>query len=250
MNFARRLFVAIIISSFTQLIATNQLVSAHSVEGPKTRYCEAVYSAVRKQWQDRREFDQPLSLDVKVDTSGGIELVSIASASISPIRENLLGRVEVVDAPKAELSSAEAGRQFLLALKKMPSPSTFSHKSVWLHICLSNSATQTSVSFRDVGLESWALDTQQRILKVWFPPKCNPEVEPIVLFKVARNGRRSDVRLARKCGVLIADQAALKAVDESAPFSALPDGSPETIELRQFFHPSVWGRGKGKFRNF
>lgn len=250
MNFARRLFVAIVIYSCIQLIVTHQLVSARSFEGPKTRYCEAVYSAVRKQWQGRREFDQPLSLDVKVDTSGGIDLVSVASASSSLIRENLLGRMEVVDAPKAELSSAEAGRQFLSALKKLPSPSTFSHQSVWLRICLSNSATQTSVSFRDVDLESWALDTQRRIRKVWFPPKCIPQDEPMVLFKVDRSGQRSAVRLGRNGRESYADEAALKAVNLSAPFSALPDGSPTSIEIRQCFHSSVEGDGRGKFRNF
>jgi len=250
MNFARRLFVAIITYSCTQLIVTNQLVSARSVEGPKTRYCKAVYSLLRKQWQDRRVFDQPVALDVRVDTNGGIDLVSVASASISPISENLLGRMEVVDEPKAELSSEDAGRQLFIALKKLPSPSTFSHQSVWLRICLSNSAAQTSVCLRDVDLEPWALDTQQRIRKVWFPPKCIPQDEPMVLFKVDRSGQRSAVRLGRKGRESYADEAALKAVNQSAPFTALPDGSPASIEIRQCFHSSVRGDGRGKFRNF
>ncbi|MBA4074269.1 MAG: hypothetical protein C0508_04445 [Cyanobacteria bacterium PR.023] len=250
MSLARRLCVAIIAYFCAQMIVTNQLVSARPVEGPKTRYCKAVYSLLRKQWQDRRVFDQPVALDLKVDTNGGIDLVSVASASSSPIRENLLGRMEVVDGPKAELSSEDAGRQFLIALRKLPSPSTFSHQSVWLRICLANSATQTSVNFRDVDLESWALDTQQRIRKVWFPPKCIPQDEPMVLFKVDRSGQRSAVRLGRNGRESYADEAALKAVNQSSPFSALPDGSPASIEIRQCFHSSVWGDGRGKFRNF
>lgn len=250
MNFCRHLFVAIIAYFSFQLIVINQSVSARSLEGPKTQYCNAVFSLLRKRWQVRPAFDQPVLLDVKIDTSGGISQVAIASATNTLLKQNLLGRSEIIDASKAEKGNEEAGRQFLISLKKFPAPSTFSHESVWLRICLSNSANQTLVSLRDIDLEAWALDTQQRIKKVWFPPKCIPQDEPMVLFKVDRSGQRFAVRLGRRGSESYSDEAALKAVNQSAPFTPLPDGSPATIEIRQCFHSSVWGDGRGKFRNF
>ena len=219
-------------------------------QGPKTNFCRQVYSILRNSWQDKQEFTKPVCFDVKVASSGGIEQAEIAPATNRVLKSDSLGRMEVVAVAKRDAASEEAGRRFLMTLKKLPAPPSALNAPVSLRITLCNSDKLTTVGFKDVALETWAAETQESIKKVWFPPKCTEPVEPVLLFKVKRNGSRSDLRIAKTSGLKIADEAALKAVNTAPTFSPLPDGAPETLEFRQSFSYLVFGKGFGKFRSF
>lgn len=74
-------------------------------------------------------------------------------------------------------------------------------------------------------------DLQRRIKRAWFP-----------------QGELSDLKLHKSSGVAIADQAAMKAVQNAAPFRPLPQGSPENIDIQFTFDYNVFnGRGGGSF---
>lgn len=62
---------------------------------------------------------------------------------------------------------------------------------------------------------------QRSIKKHWLPPKGNENKKVTVEFKVLSDGQLSDLHVLESSGVKEADDAALKAVKDSAPFKPL-----------------------------
>lgn len=94
-------------------------------------------------------------------------------------------------------------------------------------------------------------DLQRRIKRAWFPPKGNESKRVMVVFKVHRGGEMSNLRLDHSSGLAIADQAALKAVENAAPFRPLPPGAPDDVDIQFTFDYNVFGGGgRGVFRQF
>ena len=77
---------------------------------------------------------------------------------------------------------------------------------------------------KDVDFGPYMADLQRRIKRAWFPPKGNESKRVVVQFKVHRGGELSNLRIDHSSGVAVADQAALKAVENAAPFRPLPAG--------------------------
>jgi TonB family protein len=75
--------------------------------------------------------------------------------------------------------------------------------------------------------EKFKIEIQDRIKRAYFPPKGNESQHIVVQFHVHRHGEVSDVRLVRASGIEICDRAALKAVENAAPFRPLPEGAKE-----------------------
>lgn len=105
---------------------------------------------------------------------------------------------------------------------------------------------------KDVDFGPYMADLQRRIKRAWFPPKGNESKTVKVVFKVHRNGTMSNLRLARSSGLAIADQAALKAVKNAAPFRPLPKGAPNDVDIQFTFDYNVFKSGgrAGVFRRF
>ncbi|MCA9818646.1 MAG: TonB C-terminal domain-containing protein, partial [Cyanobacteria bacterium HKST-UBA01] len=105
---------------------------------------------------------------------------------------------------------------------------------------------------KDIDFGPYMADLQRRIKRAWFPPKGNESKRVMVVFKVHRNGTMSNLRLARSSGLAIADQAALKAVTNAAPFRPLPAGAPDDVDIQFTFDYNVFksGRSAGTFRRF
>lgn len=105
---------------------------------------------------------------------------------------------------------------------------------------------------KDIDFGPYMADLQRRIKRAWFPPKGNESKRVMVVFKVHRNGTMSNLRLGRSSGLAIADQAALKAVTNAAPFRPLPSGAPDDVDIQFTFDYNVFqsGRSAGTFRRF
>lgn len=105
---------------------------------------------------------------------------------------------------------------------------------------------------RDVDFGPYMADLQRRIKRAWFPPKGNESKRVVVVFKVHTNGTMSALRLVTSSGMAIADQAALKAVQNAAPFRPLPDGAPPDVDIQFTFDYNVFkgSGGGGVFRRF
>jgi TonB family protein len=103
----------------------------------------------------------------------------------------------------------------------------------------------------DVDFGPYMADLQRRIKRAWFPPKGNESKRVVVIFKVHRGGELSNLRLDHSSGVAIADQAALKAVENAAPFRPLPAGASDDVDIQFTFDYNVFaGGGHGTFRSF
>jgi TonB family protein len=103
----------------------------------------------------------------------------------------------------------------------------------------------------DVDFGPYMADLQRRIKRAWFPPKGNESKRVVVVFKIHKMGELSNLRLERSSGVAIADQAALKAVENAAPFRPLPAGASDDVDIQFTFDYNVFsGGGGGVFRRF
>ena len=91
-------------------------------------------------------------------------------------------------------------------------------------------------------------DLQRRIKRAWFPPKGYESKRVVVVFKVNKDGALSNLRLDHASGAAIADQAALKAVENAAPFRPLPRGASADVDIPFTFDYNVFsGGGSGLF---
>lgn len=94
-------------------------------------------------------------------------------------------------------------------------------------------------------------DLQRRIKRAWFPPKGYETKRVVVVFKIHRGGELSNLRLDHSSGVAVADQAALKAVENASPFRPLPAGAADDVDIQFTFDYNVFnGGGVGKFTRF
>lgn len=114
-----------------------------------------------------------------------------------------------------------------------------------------NRAGNSTGAQADIDFGPYMADLQRRIKKHWFPPKGNESKRVVVVFKVHSGGELSQLRLDHSSGVAIADQAALKAVEDAAPFRPLPAGAPDAVDIQFTFDYNVFtGKGTGSFRQF
>lgn len=89
-------------------------------------------------------------------------------------------------------------------------------------------------------------DLQKRIKAKWEPPKGNESKRVIVLFKIAKNGELLKIRIFKTSGVFAVDNAALKAVKDTAPFKPLPkEFKGKSIDIQFTFDYNVLNK---KFR--
>lgn len=96
----------------------------------------------------------------------------------------------------------------------------------------------------DVDYGSYIAEMQKRIKKAWFPPKGNESKTITVKFKIKKGGDLGRVKLLVSSGMAMADEAAIEAVKNAAPFPPLPSGSPDEIEIKFTFDYSVFNGGK------
>lgn len=119
-------------------------------------------------------------------------------------------------------------------------------------------ATNGGISFKpkrvpqaDVDFGPYMSDLQKRIKSAWLPPKGCESKRVVVVFKVHRGGELSNQRIDHSSGVAVADQAALKALENAAPFRPLPAGSSENVDIQFTFDYNVFNGGShGTVRTF
>ncbi|HEY9713522.1 MAG TPA: energy transducer TonB, partial [Chroococcales cyanobacterium] len=92
----------------------------------------------------------------------------------------------------------------------------------------------------DVDHGPYMADVQRRSKRAWFPPKGNESSNAKVTFSIEKSGQVSNVRVASSSGIAIADEAAVKAVENAAPFRPLPPGSPDKIEIEMNFGKNLF----------
>lgn len=68
---------------------------------------------------------------------------------------------------------------------------------------------------------AYLTELRSRILRAWYPPKCDGSGTTTLRFKISSQGELSDLKLVKSSAVSSAEQAALRAVRNAAPFRPL-----------------------------
>lgn len=90
---------------------------------------------------------------------------------------------------------------------------------------------------------SYEADLNRRIKRAWFPPMGHQSDRVAVTFTLGPGGELSYVRVAEPSDSEIANQAALKAVENAAPFRAIPSAIPAPIDVRFTFDYNKYAGG-------
>lgn len=94
----------------------------------------------------------------------------------------------------------------------------------------------------------YMMELQRRIKRRWNPPRGNESKRVVLLFKVSKDGRLLSLKMEGTSGVPEADQAAIRAVKEAAPFRPLPaEYRGSDIDIQFTFDYNVFGIGGQKF---
>lgn len=100
-------------------------------------------------------------------------------------------------------------------------------------------------ALREPDFGPYMRELQRRIKMNWDPPKGNESKRVVLLFKIARDGRLLSCKVNKSSGLPSADQAALKAVELTAPFRPLPaDFKGQSIDIQFTFDYNVFGASR------
>lgn len=103
----------------------------------------------------------------------------------------------------------------------------------------------------DHDLNHYVSDLQRRIKRSWFPPRGQESKRVTVIFRIDSDGKLSNLRLEKRSGVAVADQAALKAVDDAAPFLPLSSWKPAALDIQfTFDYYAFSGGGKAILKSY
>ncbi len=90
-------------------------------------------------------------------------------------------------------------------------------------------------------------ELQRRIKRNWEPPRGNRSKRVVLLFKISKDGRLLDIKIHKSSGAREADQAAIAAVELTAPFRPLPpEHRGKDIDIQFTFDYNVFGVGGGR----
>jgi len=97
-------------------------------------------------------------------------------------------------------------------------------------------------AIREPDFGPYMRELQRRIKLNWDPPKGNESKRVVLLFKIAKDGRMLSCRVFKSSGLQSADQAAIRAVELTAPFRPLPaDFRGSSIDIQFTFDYNVFG---------
>lgn len=100
-------------------------------------------------------------------------------------------------------------------------------------------------ALREPDFGPYMRELQRRIKLNWDPPKGNESKRVVLLFKIAKDGRLLSCRVQKSSGMPTADQAALKAVELTAPFRPLPaDFKGQSIDIQFTFDYNVFNASR------
>ena len=85
----------------------------------------------------------------------------------------------------------------------------------------------TNTSDNNVDYQLYMKKMQKKIKKNWHPPRENNRNKVVVLFKITKAGELLDIKIINSSGSKEMEEAAIKAIQLTAPFDPLPDKCKE-----------------------
>ncbi|MEH2258604.1 energy transducer TonB family protein, partial [Nostoc sp.] len=107
-----------------------------------------------------------------------------------------------------------------------------------------NQATSgIDASSQDLDITSYLNQLQQQVKQQWLPEVSQSSRRTVLNFTINRSGQLSNLQLAQTSGFSVTDQAALNAIQRSAPFARLPTGyTSNQIHIQFTFDINVYGQ--------
>ena len=100
-------------------------------------------------------------------------------------------------------------------------------------------------AIREPDFGPYMKELQRRIKMNWTPPKGNESKRVVLLFSISRDGRLLSVKVHKSSGLPAADQAAIQAVQLTAPFRPLPpEYRDSSVDIQFTFDYNVFGASK------
>ncbi|MEH2252196.1 energy transducer TonB family protein [Nostoc sp.] len=98
-------------------------------------------------------------------------------------------------------------------------------------------------SSQDIDITSYLNQLQQQVKQQWLPEVSQSSRRTVLNFTINRSGQVSNLQLAQTSGFGVTDQAALNAIQRSAPFAPLPTGyTSNHIHIQFTFDINVYGQ--------
>lgn len=96
---------------------------------------------------------------------------------------------------------------------------------------------------KDIDFGPYMVKLQKKIKRHWFPPKGDKTRNAKARFKINKDGSLgTTITVSEFSGIKRFDDAAIEAIENAAPFAALPEGSPEFVEIEFTFSYNVFQR--------
>jgi len=102
----------------------------------------------------------------------------------------------------------------------------------------------STASIPDVAFGPYMARIQEMIKQRWRPPRGSESKRIVVHFAINRDGSLSNLKLVQTNGDTLANEAALDAVRNAAPFPQLPVGSSSSIDIEFTFDYNVFKRSR------
>lgn len=102
----------------------------------------------------------------------------------------------------------------------------------------------STASIPDVAFGPYMARIQEMIKQRWRPPRGAESKRIVVHFAINRDGSLSNLKLVQTNGDSLANEAALSAVRNAAPFPPLPAGSAPSIDIEFTFDYNVFKRSR------
>jgi len=96
-----------------------------------------------------------------------------------------------------------------------------------------------------VDFGAYMAELERRIKRSWAPPRVPLSKRVVAKFVISRAGALSGLAISSSSGSASVDQAALRAIENSAPFAPLPEGADENVDIQFTFDYNVFGGGGG-----
>ncbi|MEH2421605.1 MAG: TonB family protein, partial [Nostoc sp.] len=98
-------------------------------------------------------------------------------------------------------------------------------------------------SSQDIDITSYLNQLKQQVKQQWLPEVSQSSRRTVLNFTINRSGQVSNLQLAQTSGFGVTDQAALNAIQRSAPFAPLPTGyTSNHIHIQFTFDINVYGQ--------
>ncbi|WP_026732578.1 energy transducer TonB [Fischerella sp. PCC 9605] len=106
----------------------------------------------------------------------------------------------------------------------------------------SNQASEGIDARQDIDISSYLDQLRQLVKQQWIPGFSHSSRRTVLHFTVNRSGQVSSLQIAQSSGFSVTDEAALNAIQRSAPFAPLPAGyKSDYIHIQFTFDINVYG---------